>query len=267
MDDNCAQCSRIIPLLTDYYNYTETIRQALINRDIGLGQVQDSLQYMACLARKPAKQMVFSPSSSLATATDFEGFLSALGEISSWYNNNWFTFIVRLYIEEPKRTEIIERYEGMISRYSDTIMSLVPTLSTSVTRHDDFEELDVFMEHPSSQYTLKDVAALHDNVADLLGLKRHVVLLQSLTRDDATVTNGSRAHFWFPKVVSSTVAGSVLTSTPQMERFGIAQIRTRYETISLPHIHVSITAYHIIIMITILCTLKYMCYYDLLKRD
>lgn len=225
--------NNIVTILSEYYSFVEQVKQDIKELDKPVEQVRLSLQYLPCLKDKPCgKQLVFHQSSAIGQSANVDELVDNLSSISSWYNHGLLHHLSVSVLGTQMEDSLSDHHFFKTLRLlNNSRLCTLPTVSTGPQLHEGFEEIKVTVLVNSESLTLKEVAKMHKELVNILGLRTFIVLFQGISE---TKPNALVLVFWIPKLVASSAMTCAYQNEYRLKDTGIVQIQARYETISAP---------------------------------
>lgn len=224
-DSNTSQgLSTIVPLLSEYYNYIETIQREIKASRVTVDELKESIQHVPCMIDSQIKYTLFEtlPTDSI------DKLMSFLKDHSSWYNHNLFTQIAKRHSSTQQLTQ---EYIDTLTQHCSKLLLLLPAVSTGPNLpRESFEELKVFTRQSPDMYTLGDSIQLQESLCDILGLTNYVMLLQGLSTNH---TGGSVFTYWIPQSVGSQVISNGADNVEKLQHIGVTRVEGSYNTVIL----------------------------------
>ena len=235
--ENEESNSNIVSILSEYYSYIEDIRQELQKQNTPIEQIVRSLQYLPCLMNGHNRQQVFSQSSSIVKAPDTNQLLMNLNNVSSWYNYGLIQHLsvailstdMQAVSRQPDRKFVDHEYFKTLESHKSDLLSMLPSISSGPQLHEDFEEVCITVSRNCKEFTLKNVLNIHRHIANVLGLRMFIVLLQGVSQKEDQL---SELVFWIPKSVAASAITSAFENKAKLPFMNIDKIETQYESIT-----------------------------------
>ena len=226
----CSSSSPMVPLLSEYYSHIIAIQKEMERLSVPPADLRASLQESPCLIDSSERQPLFK---CIHSGDDLSSLLSFLQDQSSWYNHSLLSYMTQLHTGGACKG-LIDAYNAVLDQYSSHKLLLLPALSTGPKCPEGFEELQVFTSDLTESFTLGEAVSVQELVQEVLGIRKHVALLQGVLKVKGGMRGGrgggegSMFLFWIPSSVASVCLSKATSNVNSLMGTSITRIEGMY---------------------------------------